>query len=302
VLAIRTISPSACGIERGVKVSVVVPCYNAAETLARQLKALAWQTVEPWEVIVADNGSTDDSVAVARRFGATLPRFAVVDARGRQCASHARNVGARAASGDVLAFCDADDEVAPGWIAGLQRALLDHDFVASRFDLTKLNPFERYVHPQATGLIRDPTFDFLPRAGACGLAIRRHIHDSVGGFDEHIRYHEDTDYCWKIQLLGVKLGWAPEAVVHVELRHNSGDRVRQARLWAAAQVMIYKKYRRLGMAKISNGAAVREWLTLLRLMARVAVGRASFSNGLAWRVGTRLGRLQGSVICATLLL
>ena len=284
------------------KISVIVPCYNAAETLACQLGALARQTIEPWEVIVADNASTDESVDVARRYGALLPRFKVVDASGRRGASHARNAGARASTGDVLAFCDADDEVAPGWIAGLQKGLVDHDFVASRFDLTKLNPSLRYVHPQATGLIRDPSFAFLPRAGGCGLAIRRHVHDSVGGFDEHIRFHEDTDYCWKIQLTGVQLGWASEAVVHVQHRHNSAERFRQARLWAASQVMVYKKYRRLGMLKISNGAAVREWFALARLMSRVAMGRASFSTNLAWRLGTRLGRLQGSILCVTLLL
>jgi glycosyltransferase involved in cell wall biosynthesis len=298
----RTIWSPVCRVERGVKVSVVIPCYNAASNLPSQLEALARQTVEPWEVILADNGSTDSSVDVARRCGAHLPRFKVVDASDRRGASHARNAGARAASGDVLAFCDADDLVAPGWIAGLQKGLLDHDFVASRFDLTKLNPGLRYVHPQATGLIRDPTFDFLPRAGGCGLAIRRRIHDSVGGFDEHIPFHEDTDYCWKIQLSGVKLGWAPEALIHVQHRHDSAERFRQARLWAASQVKVYKKYRRLGMPKISNGAAVREWFVLAKLMARVALGRGEFSMGLAWRLGTRLGRLQGSILCLTLLL
>ena len=284
------------------KISVIVPCYNAAETLVCQLGALARQTVEPWEVIVADNGSTDDSVDIARRYGAFLPRFKVVDASDRRGASHARNAGARASTGDVLAFCDADDEVAPGWIAGLQKGLLDNVFVASRFDLTKLNPSLEYVHPQALGLIRDPSFDFLPRAGGCGLAIHRHIHDSVGGFDENIRFHEDTDYCWKIQLTGVPLGWASEAVVHVQHRNDSIARFRQARLWGASQVMVYKKYRRLGMPKISNGAAVREWVALGRLMSRVALGRTSFSKNLAWRLGTRLGRLQGSILCVTLLL
>ena len=205
------------------------------------------------------------------------------------------------ASGDVLAFCDADDEVAPGWVAGLQNALMRYDFVASRFDLTKLNPWTRYVHPQASGLIVDGTFDFLPRAGACGLAIRRGIHESVGGFDEGIRFHEDTDYCWKVQLAGTALGWAGDALVHVQHRRDSADRFRQARLWAMSQVVVYKKYRRLGMPKASNKAALREWAMLMTLLARAAAGRTLPGN-LAWRFGTRRGRLQGSIVCATLLL
>ncbi len=283
------------------KVSVVVPCYNAAHTLARQLEALQRQTVAPWEVIVADNGSSDRSTDVARGFAAMLPRFKLIDASGRKGASHARNAGARAADGDVLAFCDADDEVAPGWIAGLQQGLLEHDFVASRFDLTKLNPGIRYAHPQATGLIRDSTFDFLPRAGACGLAVRRSIHEAVGGFDEKIQYHEDTDYCWKVQLSGVAMGWAPEALVHVELRSSTAERFRQARLWAAGQVVVYKKYRRFGMPKASNGSALREWAAIVWMVIRAPTGRISAKN-LAWRLGTRVGHLQGSIFCLTLFL
>ncbi len=283
------------------KVSVVIPCYNAGRTLRRQLEALRRQTVSPWEVIVADNGSDDDSRDVARCFAATLPRFRLIDASKQRGASHARNAGAREAEGDVLAFCDADDEVDSGWIAGLQDALHRYDFVASRFDLTKLNRSPKYVHPQAHGLLRERSFDFLPRAGASGLAIRKSIHDSVGGFDESIRYHEDTDYCWKIQLAGTELGWASDALLHVQLRDTPGDRFRQARLWAMSQVVVYKKYRRLGMPKISNRAALREWVALVLLTVQVATGRAS-ANNLAWRLGTRLGRLQGSMVCAILLL
>jgi glycosyltransferase involved in cell wall biosynthesis len=284
-----------------VDVSVVIPCYNAEPWLARQLEALARQSVDPWEVIVADNGSTDRSADIVRRFAAVHPGFKLVDASARRGASAARNVGAAAATGDVLAFCDADDEVGSDWIAGLKKALGEHDFVASRFDLTKLNPSLGYVHPQATGLIRDPTFDFLPRAGGCGLAIRRSIHESVGGFDETIRFHEDTDYCWKVQLSGTPLGWASEALVHIQHKASAAARFQQARQWAASQVAVYKKYRRVGMPKISNRAALREWAAMGGLIVRVAVGQVPIRN-LAWRLGTRLGRLQGSIACATLLL
>ncbi len=294
---------SASNTERhvsGSNVSVIVPCYNAERDLAVQLEALARQTVAPFEVIVADNRSTDRSTDIARGFAAILPRFQLIDASRRQGASHARNAGARVAIGDVLAFCDADDEVAPGWIAGLKAALLEHDFVASRFDLTKLNPGSLYVHPQASGLNVGEPFNFLPRAGAGGLAIRRSIHDSVGGFDESIRFHEDTDYCWKIQLAGTTLAWAPEALVYVRLRSNSAERFRQARLWAMSEVVIYKKYQRLGMRKLSNKAALREWVRLVKLCFQAAKGRPA--KNLAPRLGTRLGRLQGSIRCATLLL
>ena len=284
-----------------VKFSVVVPCFNAQATLGRQLTALAGQTEPPFEVIVADNGSTDGTVEVARQFGSAFQRFRLVDAGQRRGVSHARNSGARVATGDVLAFCDADDEVADGWLAGLHRALLAHDFVASRFDLLKLNESTQLSHPQQRGLICDADFDFLPRAGGCGLAVRRNVHEKVGGFDEGIRFHEDTDYCWKIQLAGHELAFAPDALVHVQMRRGSKARFRQARLWAAAQVVVYKKYRRLGMAKVSNREALKDWYRLARILLRVALSR-QVPESLPWRLGTRLGRLQGSLLCLVLLL
>src|SRR6266545_10527 len=106
------------------KLSVVVPCFNSAKTIAIQLEALANQTwSEPWEVIVADNGSTDSSVAIAESYKKRLPHLRIVDASDRRGAGHARNVGAAAAAGDLLAFCDADDEVAPGWLSAMGQAL-----------------------------------------------------------------------------------------------------------------------------------------------------------------------------------
>jgi len=284
-----------------VKISVVVPCFNAQPTIGRQLTALARQTEPPWEVIVADNGSTDGSVDVAREFASAFRSFRLVDAGQRAGASHARNRGADAATGDVLAFCDADDEVAPGWLAGLRDALRDHDFVASRFDFTKLNGLTRTAHPQASGLIHDPDFDFLPRAGGCGLAVRRSIHGRVGGFDETIRVHEDTDYCWKIQLAGHPLAFAPDALVHVQVRRGFKSRFHQARLWAAGEVVVYKKYRRRGIGKASNRAALKEWYRLARMLAQAVLSR-NVPENLAWRLGTRLGRLQGSLLCMVLLL
>jgi glycosyltransferase involved in cell wall biosynthesis len=286
---------------RNVKISVVVPCLNARHTLGRQLAALAHQTEAPWEVIVADNGSTDGSVAIANGFAGAFARFKVVNAGEHLGASFARNRGAEAADGDVLAFCDADDEVAPDWLAALRRALERHDFVASRFDLTKLNGRTRDTGQQATGLIRDRDFGFLPRAGTGGLAVRKHIHNLVGGFDESIRFHEDSDYCFKIQMAGHPLVFAPDALVHVQERRGPKAKFQQSRRWAVSQVGVYKKYRRQGMGKASNREALREWLRLARMLAR-AVRSRHMPDHLAWRLGVRLGRLQGSLIHRVVLL
>src|SRR3712207_4277359 len=85
------------------KLSVVIPCLNAASTIAVQLAALSRQSWPgEWEVIVADNGSTDRSRRIAESYGDRLPGLRVVDASDRRGQAHARNLGAAAATGDAF--------------------------------------------------------------------------------------------------------------------------------------------------------------------------------------------------------
>ena len=98
-----------------VAVSVVIPARNAARTLDAQLQALAAQRFPAeWEVLVSDNGSTDATRAVAVEWAGRIPLLRVIDASARPGASAARNLGAAAAHGELLLFCDADDVVADG--------------------------------------------------------------------------------------------------------------------------------------------------------------------------------------------
>lgn len=93
--------------DSGITISVVIPAYNAARFLPRCLKSVFAQTLKPVEVIVVDDGSTDDTAAVAAALGARV----VSQANGG--VSAARNTGIRIASGDWLALLDADDLWAP---------------------------------------------------------------------------------------------------------------------------------------------------------------------------------------------
>lgn len=90
---------------RGVSVSVVIPCRNHAQYLRAALVSVAAQTVVPSETIVVDDGSTDDTAAVASRAGATVLRQAGLGVNA------ARNAGLRHASGERVIFLDADDEL-----------------------------------------------------------------------------------------------------------------------------------------------------------------------------------------------
>ena len=133
-----------------------------------------------------------------------------------------------------------------GFCPAIDRALDEHPFVACRYDTRTLNP--EAVHAslgdaQSSDL---PIYDypaFLPHAGGGGLAIRRAHHEAIGGFDESYPALEDTDYCWRLQLAGVPLVFAGDAVVRIRLKTGTGAIFRQGLHFGLHNVRIYRDYR-----------------------------------------------------------
>jgi len=285
-----------------VKLSVVIPCYNAAATIGAQLDALQGQRWgDPWEIVVADNRSTDGSrdIVEGYRRGSTDVPIRIVAASERQGQPYALNTGAAEAVGESVAFCDADDEVAPGWVAAMGRALERHDFVGCRVETAKLNPRWVYEsvgrHAQAQSLQTIPYPPYLPFAGGGTIGIKKWLHDAVGGFDEALPYVHDSDYCFRAQRLGATLTYVPDAVTHLRLRHSIRGIFDQARLWAAYNVKVYKRYR------VSNGPDLKHpwiaygyrWMRLVRLLPRIGDARTRVQA--MWLLGYQIGLLHGSL-------
>lgn len=287
-------------VEKGrIKASVIIPCYNAEDTLQVQLDALcAQEWLEPWEVILSDNGSTDGSKQIAQRYFNHLPNFKIIDSSKIKGPAYARNRGVEASRGEFLFFCDADDEVAPGWVAAMAKGVESHDFVACRFESLKLNDAaaRRAGGSVQNNGIQEYTYpSFLPHAGAGGLGIKRDIHMAVGGFDETMPMLEDTDYCWRVQLLGTKLVFAPDAVIHHRLRTSRRKMFRQSRLWGEFNVYLYKKYRPFGMPKLSKKEGVVKFWRLLRRMPynmKHPERRNQWLRQFAWRFGRIIGSIK----------
>ena len=135
----------------------------------------------------------------------------------------------RAARGQAILFCDADDVMGEGYIEAMGVALERHQFVACRYDFTRLNTswLDRGARQcqggQAQGLGGGYCHPTLPYAGAGGLGIAKAVHDAVNGFDTTLKAmagQEDTDYCIRVQLAGTPLVFVPEAVMHVRFRET----------------------------------------------------------------------------------
>jgi len=277
-------------------VSVVLPCYNAARLLPQQLEALCMQTVaEGWELVVVDNGSTDDTAATVERFRARLPALKLVRAVQRQGAGYARNAGVAAASGDRLLFCDADDVVAADWVETLARAVREGVIVAGRWDARRLNAAwlrTAFPLPQDDGL-QEWSPAWLPHAGGGNLAMPRAVYEAIGPFDEDLPALEDTEFCFRAQLGGVRLVCEPAAVVSVRMRATLAGQYRQMRDYAEGQVGLLRRFRRRGMPPAPRWRGLAAW-ALLPLRLLVVHDRASLAR---WVVvlGWRVGRLRGSL-------
>lgn len=270
-------------------VSVVIPCRDAAATLGHQLAALGRQTYpEPVEIIVADNGSRDDSRDVARRAGVR-----VVDASGRRGPNRARNAGASRAGGELVLVCDADDVVADDWVAEMVSALQDFDLVGGSLEREKLNAGAGpgWVPAFADDL---PRFGFLPAASGANFGIRRDVLRSLGGWDESFEGGpDDIELCWRAQLQGYSLGHTPDAVVHYRMRPTTLGMARQVYRRATYLPLLFRRFRpeqiprRLRLAKAARyGTFVvlawplavvrrrwrREWVRRVAMIAGVARG------------------------------
>jgi glycosyltransferase involved in cell wall biosynthesis len=224
--------------------SVIIPAYNVELTIPTQLEALAKQQCsDRWEIIVADNGSSDRTRETVQQYQKVLPNLRLVDASARQGSGYARNCAARHAQGEYLLFCDADDEVAPGWLAAMSTALAHNDFVCGLRDHTKLNSDNDWHDPlsqiEGYGLLQHP---YLPFAAASNLGVKRAIHEAVGGFNEQFLALQDIDYCWRIQEMGHELREVSDAIVYFRFRQGVESNYKRLRKFGYFTALLHYRH------------------------------------------------------------
>jgi glycosyltransferase involved in cell wall biosynthesis len=225
-------------------VSVVVPVGRVDQALRVQLEALRAQEHDaPVEVVLARN---TDAAADVEALDALVDdladrRFRVVDAADVRGASHARNVGAAAAGGAVLAFCDGDDVVHPGWLAAITAALEDLDAAGGRVVDVGLTERHRQARPAMTPDAL-PTFFGVPYMGSGNMAITREAFDEVGGFDEDLERCEDIALSWSLLAAGRRIGFASDAVIDYHHRPGTIGMVQQHFAYGRGMGQVLARY------------------------------------------------------------
>ncbi|HEX3703425.1 MAG TPA: glycosyltransferase [Vicinamibacterales bacterium] len=195
------------------RVSVVVCAYNAADTLEDNLTSLEKLTYPDYEIILVNDGSKDRTGEIGRAH----PRVHVIDIPNGGL-SAARNVGLAEATGDIVAYTDADTRVDRDWLTFLIQPFLTLDVVGSGGPnvVPPDDPPIAQCIARAPGgpthvLLDDRIAEHVP---GCNMAFRREALLAIGGFNPiYLRAGDDVDVCWRLQARGWKIGFASSALV-----------------------------------------------------------------------------------------
>jgi O-antigen biosynthesis protein len=223
------------------RVSVLICTYNGARTLGETCAAVAQLDYPNVEVVVVDDGSTDDSARIADSHG-----FRVISTSNRGLSS-ARNTALAAAAGEIVAFIDDDAMPDPHWLTYLVDTFKRTDFaavggpnlpvpgdgaVADAVAAAPGNP----IHV----LLSDREAEHIP---GCNCAFRTESLREVGGFDPQFRTAgDDVDVCWRFHDRGWRIGYSPAAVVWHHRRATVGGYLRQQRGYGRAEAMLERKW------------------------------------------------------------
>jgi glycosyltransferase involved in cell wall biosynthesis len=258
------------------KATVVVAAYNAASTLGECLSSLRELNYPDYETIVIDDGSTDSTSEIANQSGVRTIRVE------HQGLAAARNAGVDAASGEVIAFIDADAGADRDWLYHLVETITRRDAAAAAGPnfAPDSQSSRAAAMAAAPGLPREVRAgdDRLAQLCGCNMAITKAALLKAGGFDPmFITAGDDVDLSWRLAASGETLAYAPGAVVIHDRRATLAAYLRQQRGYGAGEGLLFRKYP-LRNADQDGMYAGSSWIGSLLGGARVYYGE--FGRGL----------------------
>ena len=241
-VARRFQEPIPPGLAHSPRVSVVVCSYNAERTMEACLASLEHLNYPDYEVIVVNDGSTDRTLEIAERFP-----YARIISQPNKGLSVARNVGAEAATGEIVAYTDSDCVADPDWLTYLVSTMERKQLVACGGP--NFPPPEDSLVPSAVAvspggpthvLLTDETAEHI---AGCNMAFRRDALLGLGGFDPVYRAAgDDVDMCWRFQDAGHTIGFSPAATVWHFRRNTVSAYLGQQRGYGKAEALVYAKH------------------------------------------------------------
>jgi glycosyltransferase involved in cell wall biosynthesis len=235
------------------KVSVVVCSYNGGQTLQECLASVTRQNYPDYEVVLVDDGSTDNTRRIAQLF----PTVRYVH-QSNQGLSVARNVGARASTGQVVAYTDSDCVADEDWLLYLMQAMVDQkaDAIGGPNAAPPADCWTAKCVSASPGgpshvMMDDRLAEHIP---GCNMAFRRDKLLAVGGFDPRFRVAgDDVDICWRFADVGLRIGYSPAALVWHHRRSTIAAYLKQQAGYGRAEAMLHVKhphrFNRMGCAR-----------------------------------------------------
>ncbi|MFM7796824.1 MAG: glycosyltransferase, partial [Candidatus Nitrosotenuis sp.] len=212
-------------------ISVVLTARNEEGMIHRCLQSIFEQNYDNFELIYVDARSTDETFNIANAFSQKTSSFPnckryVSVSEHAESPAKGRNIGTRLARGEIIAFTDADCIVEKDWL----NKIMSYD-IHTIGAVGGSNTIKHATNSKTTIAIDEVLGTRLGSGGApqflkikearevyaipaCNMVLRKEIFDNLNGFDERLRYNEDTDLCYRIRKSGLKIIYAPDASVN----------------------------------------------------------------------------------------
>jgi glycosyltransferase involved in cell wall biosynthesis len=205
-------------------VTVVMPAYNASQYLNETIESVLAQTFNDFELIIIDDGSTDNTAEVAAQY-CQQDRRVKLFSQANQGVSVARNTGIKMAQGEFVAFIDADDQWLIDKLASHIKHLNLNDNLGISFGRVEFLSFDS----KPTGKLSNAILSNLkpqhflyenPTITVSNLVVRQEVFQQVGVFDESMKYNEDLDWCLRVMCSG---NWNIEGINKVLMRYRTTE-------------------------------------------------------------------------------
>lgn len=248
------------------RVSIIIPVRNRPEDISTCLQSLAGLAypVDNLEIIVVDDASTDNTPKVISEFPVNL-----IALKEHRQASYCRNLAARKAGGDILAFIDSDCLADPLWLQDLVPAFTDPSvgavggIVGAYY---KESTLDRYEEVKSSLIVsrrvrRSQDNDRAFYVPACNLLVRRDLFLELGGFGEELFVGEDVDFCWRMQDAGHHLEFRPAGKIFHKHRNRLWPFCARRFDYGTSEPMLQRLHMKRGKEMVFPPVTTLFWLT-----------------------------------------